>query len=64
MTNAVELKGISKYFPSTEVQANQRCGFLCSIEGEIHALVGENGAGKSTLMNIFYGLIKPDSGQY
>ena len=62
MTNAVELKGISKYFPSTEVQANKDVDFSV-IEGEIHALVGENGAGKSTLMNILYGLIKPDSGQ-
>jgi general nucleoside transport system ATP-binding protein len=62
MANAVELKGISKYFSSTEVQANDNVNFSVR-EGEIHALVGENGAGKSTLMNILYGLIKPDSGE-
>jgi simple sugar transport system ATP-binding protein len=62
MANAVELRGISKYFPSTDVQANDDVNFSVK-EGEIHALVGENGAGKSTLMNILYGLIKPDSGQ-
>ncbi len=62
MANAVELKGISKYFSSTEVQANDNVDFSVR-EGEIHALVGENGAGKSTLMNILYGLIKPDSGE-
>ncbi len=62
MANAVELVGISKYFPSTEVQANDNVHFSVK-DGEIHALVGENGAGKSTLMNILYGLIKPDSGK-
>jgi simple sugar transport system ATP-binding protein len=62
MPNAVEMQGISKYFPSTEVQANDGVNFSVR-EGEIHALVGENGAGKSTLMNILYGLIKPDSGK-
>ncbi|MBI9045071.1 MAG: ABC transporter ATP-binding protein [Anaerolineaceae bacterium] len=62
MTNAVELKGISKYFASSNVQANSNVDFTVE-EGEIHALVGENGAGKSTLMNILYGLHKPDKGQ-
>jgi simple sugar transport system ATP-binding protein len=62
MANAVELVGISKYFSSTEVQANDNVHFSVT-DGEIHALVGENGAGKSTLMNILYGLIKPDSGK-
>lgn len=62
MANAVELLGISKYFPSTEVQANDDVNFSVK-EGEIHALVGENGAGKTTLMNILYGLIKPDDGK-
>jgi len=62
MANAVEMRGISKYFSSTEVQANDHVDFSVR-DGEIHALVGENGAGKSTLMNILYGLIKPDSGE-
>ncbi len=62
MANEVELIGISKYFPSTEVQANNDVHFSVK-KGEIHALVGENGAGKTTLMNILYGLIKPDAGE-
>ncbi|MBG0771470.1 MAG: ATP-binding cassette domain-containing protein, partial [Anaerolineaceae bacterium] len=62
MANAVELLGISKYFPSTEVQANDDVHFSVT-QGEIHALVGENGAGKTTLMNILYGLIKADAGE-
>jgi simple sugar transport system ATP-binding protein len=62
MTPAIEMKGITKYFPSTHVRANDGVDF--SVEkGEIHALVGENGAGKTTLMNILYGLIQPDSGE-
>jgi ABC-type uncharacterized transport system ATPase subunit len=61
MTPAIEMKGITKYFASTRVRANEQVDF--SVErGEIHALVGENGAGKTTLMNILYGLIKPDAG--
>ena len=62
MTPAIEMKGITRYFASTQVQANDQVDF--SVEsGEIHALVGENGAGKTTLMSILYGLIKPDSGE-
>jgi simple sugar transport system ATP-binding protein len=59
---AVDMKGISKYFASSDVLANDNVDF--SVEqGEVHALVGENGAGKSTLMNVLYGLIKMDTGQ-
>ena len=62
MTPAIEMKGITKYFASTQVRANDGVDF--SVEkGEVHALVGENGAGKTTLMSILYGLVKPDSGE-
>jgi ABC-type uncharacterized transport system ATPase subunit len=62
MTLAIEMKGMTRYFASTDVLANDHVDF--SVEsGEVHALVGENGAGKTTLMNILYGLIKPDSGE-
>jgi general nucleoside transport system ATP-binding protein len=61
MADAVVMQGISKYFSSTEVLANDNVD-LSVKKGEIHAIVGENGAGKSTLMNILYGLIKADSG--
>jgi ABC-type uncharacterized transport system ATPase subunit len=61
MKNVLEMKGITKYFPSTEVLANNHVDFSVE-EGEVHALVGENGAGKTTLMNILYGLEKKDSG--
>jgi general nucleoside transport system ATP-binding protein len=62
MTPAIEMKGITKYFASTHVRANDQVDF--SVErGEVHALVGENGAGKTTLMSILYGLVKPDSGE-
>lgn len=61
MATALELRGISKYFASSDVQANQDVD-LTVHEGQVHALVGENGAGKTTLMNITYGLIKQDEG--
>ncbi len=59
---AVEMQGIHKYFPSTQVTANNRVDFSVQC-GEVHALVGENGAGKTTLMNVLYGLVKPDQGR-
>ena len=62
MANVLEMKGITKYFPSTEVLANSNVDISVD-EGEIHALVGENGAGKTTLMNILYGLQKKDAGE-
>ena len=62
MTIALEMKGISKYFRSTDVQANDSVD-LNVEKGEVLALVGENGAGKTTLMNILYGLIKLDEGE-
>lgn len=62
MTIALEMKGINKYYASTEVQANNNVDLTLEA-GEVHALVGENGAGKTTLMNILYGLEKPDSGE-
>ncbi|HEC22687.1 MAG TPA: ABC transporter ATP-binding protein [Chloroflexi bacterium] len=62
MALALEMKGITKYFPSSDVLANNNVDFTVEA-GEVHALVGENGAGKTTLMNILYGLVKPDSGE-
>src|SRR5688572_19288874 len=62
MTLAIEMKGITKYFASTHVRANDHVDFSVEI-GEVHALVGENGAGKTTLMSILYGLVKLDSGE-
>jgi simple sugar transport system ATP-binding protein len=61
MDAMVEFRDISRYYPSTAVQANDHVTFSVN-RGEVHAICGENGAGKSTLMNILFGLEKPDSG--
>ncbi|RVU86695.1 ATP-binding cassette domain-containing protein, partial [Leucothrix sargassi] len=59
-TPRLELRNISKYYPS--VVANKGVN-LTVMPGEIHAILGENGAGKSTLMKAVYRLIKPDEGE-
>lgn len=60
MAPAVEMKGITKTFPS--VVANYNVDFTLE-KGEVHGLLGENGAGKTVLMSILYGLYRPDKGQ-
>ncbi len=62
MTIAVEMRGIRKYFSSTDTLAVNNVD-LAVKQGEIHAIVGENGAGKTTLMSILYGLLQPDAGE-
>ena len=60
MTLAIEMKGITKTFPS--VIANDKIDFVVE-KAEIHGLLGENGAGKTVLMSILYGLYRPDEGK-
>ena len=57
----IELKGISKFFPSNNVKALEKAD-LSLRSGEIHAMLGENGTGKSTLMHILSGYLAPSSG--
>ena len=52
MKYILKTKNISKYFESSNVQANNDVDIKLS-KGEIHAVIGENGAGKTTLMNIY-----------
>lgn len=60
VANAVEMKGIEKFFGSNPVLKS--VDFSIKV-GEVHALAGENGAGKSTLMKILQGVYTKDSGK-
>jgi len=55
----LEARGISKNFGNKV--ALKDLNFKVN-KGEIYCLLGQNGAGKTTTINIFLGLIKPDSG--
>jgi len=61
MTNTLEFRHISKYFPG--VKALDDVSFVAK-GGEVLAFLGENGAGKSTLLKTLNGDYQPDEGQY
>jgi ribose transport system ATP-binding protein len=54
----VVFKNINKSFNQVKVLDN----VSLTIDGGIHAIMGENGAGKSTLMKVMSGLYQADSG--
>jgi simple sugar transport system ATP-binding protein len=59
---AVELRGITKIYSSSQKKANTNIT-LGLRKGEILCIAGENGAGKTTLMKIINGLETPSSGE-
>lgn len=61
MSNSVEFRHISKYFPG--VKALDDISFQAE-SGQVYAFLGENGAGKSTLLKILNGDYQPDFGEY
>ncbi len=56
---SIETVNLTKKFGNFTANDNINLGVE---KGKITAIVGENGAGKSTLMNMFYGILKPTSG--
>lgn len=59
MTNAIELKGLTKTFGAT----NALNGIDLSIkQGSIFGLLGPNGAGKTTTIRVLSTLLKPSGG--
>ncbi|MGD1823254.1 MAG: ABC transporter ATP-binding protein [Pleomorphochaeta sp.] len=61
MSNNLEVKNISKFYPSVGIHALNNISTSFK-SGEITAIAGENGAGKSTLVKILFGITKPDKG--
>lgn len=61
MSNVLEFKGISKFFPG--VKALSDISFK-AYGGEVLAFLGENGAGKSTLLKVLNGDYQPTEGEY
>lgn len=59
MSNAIDIKGVSKSFGS--VKALDEVSFSVP-EGALFGLIGPDGAGKTTLYRILTTLLAPDSG--
>lgn len=51
--------GLNKSFGALQVCRDLSLGLQ---PGELHALIGPNGAGKTTVLDLFTGLLQPDSG--
>ena len=65
MKNLIELKGITKSFPTGDGILPVLKDINLSVRrGEFVTIVGSSGSGKSTLMNIIGCLDTPDSGDY
>lgn len=65
MKNLIELKGITKSFPTGDGVLPVLKDINLSVRrGEFVTIVGSSGSGKSTLMNIIGCLDTPDSGAY
>lgn len=61
MKNRLEVKNISKFYPSVGIHALNNISTSFKT-GEITTIAGENGAGKSTLVKILFGITKADKG--
>lgn len=59
--NAIEIKNLTKVFPS-EKKALDNVTFSIP-QGEFFALLGPNGAGKTTIINILTGLVQKTEGE-
>ena len=63
MSNAIEVKGIRKYFGSgeTRIEALRETDFAAHF-GELTFVVGPSGSGKTTLLSVIAGLLNHDEG--
>lgn len=59
MSAALEVRGLSKAFGSTQAVDNLT---LTVGRGEIYGFLGRNGAGKTTTIRMLLGMIQPDAG--
>ncbi|MCI6376436.1 MAG: ABC transporter ATP-binding protein [Clostridiales bacterium] len=58
MSNALEVKGLTKFFPGFALKDVS----ITLPTGCIMGFIGENGAGKSTALRLILGLLRPDTG--
>ena len=60
LVNAIEIKGLSRYFGRTAAVSNLN---LVIPAGSLFGLIGPNGAGKTTTIRMLAGLLEPSEGE-
>ena len=61
MTNALEIKGLSKSFGKIKAVQNLN---LSVLPGQVYGILGPNGSGKTTTLGMILDVVSPNEGSF